>query len=431
MIRRNSSFGIWTLTFLVVASMVGAGVFTTSGLSLASLRDPSLVLWAWLVGGLVALAGAYSYGLLVRLIPESGGEYAFLSRAAHPFLGFMAGWVSLLAGFSGAIAFAATTLESYLPFGSMLPKGTVAVTAVLLGAGLHGFYRTAGVVTQNLSVVIKLGLILVFIVIAGVDWGGGDWMGEALPVEADTAPWWLAFAQALVWISLSYSGFNAAVYVAAEAKSPGVVAKALLAGTVAVVVMYLLLNAAFVLAPAPADIAGQPDVAARAARAIGGANLEAAVRGVIVLALFTSVLSMMMAGPRVYAKMADDGFLPRQLRLRPDCHWPPVMLQAAIAIGMILVASLQDLLGYLGLTLSLSAAASVACLFMPASRKKLSGVALILPAFFVTATLLSAGLLVARDPWQALGTVLTVVVAAAMYVVSGKGDGKGESRKQK
>ena len=146
------------------------------------------------------------------------------------------------------------------------------------------------------------------------------------PAASEAGPWGLAFAEALVWISLSYSGFNAAVYVAAEAKAPKVVAKALLVGTVAVVVMYLLLNAAFVLAPPPADIAGQPDVAARAARAIGGANLETAVRGVIGLALFTSVLSMMMAGPRVYAKMAEDGFLPPQLRLHPGRHWPPVLL---------------------------------------------------------------------------------------------------------
>jgi APA family basic amino acid/polyamine antiporter len=426
--RRDGGFGIWTLTFLVVASMVGAGVFTTSGYTLGSLRDPSLVLWAWLVGGVIALAGAYSYGRLVRLIPESGGEYAFLSRAAHPFLGFTAGWVSLLAGFSGAIAFAATTLESYLPFGGGLPEGTVAVIAVLLGAGLHGFYRSTGVATQNLSVAIKLGLIVVFIVIAGVDWGGGDWKGTALPVEPESGPWWLAFAQALVWISLSYSGFNAAVYVAGEAKSPRAVAKALLAGTAVVVVMYLLLNGAFVLAPAPEAIAGQEDVAALAAEAIGGGRLEAAVRAVIGLAMFTSVLSMMMAGPRVYAKMADDGFLPKQLQLRPDRHWPPVILQAAIAIAMILVTTLKDLFDYLGLTLSLSAAASVACLFMPKIRKELKSMELILPAFFVVATLVLAGLFVARDPWQALGTVLTVVVAAVMYFLTKIGMRRGEKR---
>ncbi len=417
---KEGRYGISTLTFLVVASMIGAGVFTTSGFTMTSLRDPWLVLAAWLVGGGVALAGAYSYGCLVRLIPESGGEYAFLSRAAHPFLGFVAGWVSLLAGFSGAIALAATTLESYLPISDALPRGTVAVVVVLLGAGLHGFYRSLGVVTQNLSVLIKLLLIAAFIVVAGFDWAGGTWQGTALPAALEAGPWWLAFAQALVWISLSYSGFNAAVYVAAEAKTPTVVAKALLMGTGVVVVVYLLLNAAFVLAPLPEKIAGQPDVAARAAEAIGGATLAAGVRGVIALALFTSVLSMMMAGPRVYAKMAGDGFLPPQLRLHPDRHWPPVLLQAAVAVAMILLASLQDLLGYLGLTLSLSAAASVACLFLPKSRMQLRRMELILPLVFVVTTLVSAGLLVARDPRQALGTLLTFAVAAGMYVLTKK-----------
>ena len=163
-------FGRPTLTFLVIANMVGAGVFTTSGFTLESLRSPAWVVAAWVVGGLIALAGAISYGQLVRAIPESGGEYLYLSRIAHPLLGCVAGWVSLIAGFSGAIAFAATALEGYLvPAVSRpawLPEDTVAAGVVVAGGLLHGVHVRAGAWLQNVAVVGKLGLLGVFVVIA-------------------------------------------------------------------------------------------------------------------------------------------------------------------------------------------------------------------------------------------------------------------------
>ena len=106
-------FGLLTLVSLVVANMIGAGVFTTSGFALADLGTPDRVMVAWLTGGVLAVCGALSYGALVRRITDSGGEYLFLSRVIHPAAGFVAGWVSLLAGFTGAIAFAASALEAY------------------------------------------------------------------------------------------------------------------------------------------------------------------------------------------------------------------------------------------------------------------------------------------------------------------------------
>jgi APA family basic amino acid/polyamine antiporter len=225
----------------------------------------------------------------------------------------------------------------------------------------------------------------------------------------------LAFAQALVWISLSYSGFNAAVYVAGESKSPIVVARALLAGTAMVTLLYLLLNGLFVMAPPGEVVSGQADVAALAAGWIGGDGFERFVRLVISLALVTSVLSMMMAGPRVYGKMAEDGILPKAFEIRPGRVWPAVTLQMGVAVVLILFGTMQDLLGYLGLTLSLCAAASVFCLFQGKNRNLVKGWKRIPPIIFVSATLISAVLLTLRDPWQALGTVVTLVVGALGY----------------
>jgi len=410
-------FGWWTLTFLVVANMIGAGVFTTSGFTLASLREPSLVILAWLVGGVIALCGAYSYGLLVKRMPVSGGEYAFLSQAAHPFLGFIAGWISLLAGFSGAIAFAAVSFEAYLP--ELLPHGILAALLVISGAMIHGARTHLGAGIQNATVALKLLMLAVFLAVSFWSLNSGTWNYDALPPLPDESPA-LAFAQALVWISLSYSGFNAAVYVAGEAASPNVVARALLTGTALVALLYLLLNTVFVLAPPASEIAGQPDVAAIAALAIGGEGFAQFTRLVIAFALLTSVLSMMMAGPRVYGKMADDGLLPKFFALHPERTWPAVCLQLVVALILVFAGSLQDLLSYLGLTLSLSTALSVACLFLGDPSRRITGLRALPPLLFILATLTTATLLVIRDPWQALGTGLTLVIGGLAYFLLGR-----------
>lgn len=409
---RSKGFGFWTLTFLVVANMVGAGVFTTSGFTLASLGSPGLVMLAWLVAGLIALCGAFSYGLLVQRVPVSGGEYAFLSAAGFPFVGFVAGWVSLLAGFSGAIAYAALALEEHLP--GDFPAKMPAITVVVLGALAHGAKRVIGAATQNAAVVFKLVLLVVILAYGVWSLTSVGWQGEGSVRNAE-GPAILAFAQALVWISLSYSGFNAAVYVAGESRSPIVVARSLLAGTAMVTLLYLLLNGLFVMAPPGEVVSGQADVAALAAGWIGGDGFERFVRLVISLALVTSVLSMMMAGPRVYGKMAEDGILPKAFEIRPGRVWPAVTLQMSVAVVLILFGSMQDLLGYLGLTLSLCAAASVFCLFQGKNRNLVKGWKRIPPILFVSATLISAVLLTLRDPWQALGTAVTLVVGALGY----------------
>jgi APA family basic amino acid/polyamine antiporter len=402
----EKSFGFWTLTFLVVANMIGAGVFTTSGFTLASLGDPSLVLLAWLVGGLIALCGAFSYGLLTRLMPVSGGEYVFLSKTVHPFVGFVAGWVSLLAGFSGAIAFAALALESYLP--GNFPAKLPAVGVIVAGAILHGAKRWLGAGIQNTAVFLKLLLLVIFLCwsASAIDWGSES------PRAIESSGGTLVFAQALVWISLSYSGFNAAVYVAGEASAPRVVARALVCGTGLVVILYLLLNAAFVMGAPASEIAGRPDVAARAANWIGGTGFESFTRVVISLALVTSVLSMMMAGPRVYGKMAEDGVIPGIFILREDRVWPAVLLQMGLALLLVSAGSLMELLSYLGLTLSLSAAVAVGSLFRGA---RVRGWSAIPPALFVLATLGAATLLILHDPRQALGTGITLMLGAVAY----------------
>lgn len=421
---KRSRFGFWTLTFLVVANMAGAGVFTTSGYALADLGSPRLVLAAWLVGGLIALAGASSYGRLAAIMPESGGEYLFLSRAAHPLLGFLAGWVSLLAGFSGAIAFAATALEEYVR-PSWAAPGETAVWTIVAAGVLHGFVPGTGARLQNALVALKL-LVLVGIVLVAA-----RGLPEASPEASGPSGWPLAsaFAGSLVWISLSYSGFNAAVYVAGEV--PGarkIVPRALLAGTALVTGLYLLLNAVFVYAD-PERVAGRADVAVAAVQILGGPTLAAVVRWTIAACLLTSVLSMMMAAPHVYAQMADDGFLPWRLGFRQGELWRATTLQTVLSLWLVVLSDLQGLLSYLGLTLSLSSAATVACLFLPGLRTRPVWHPVHWPpTIYLAGTLTAAVTLVSFQPWQAAGTVATFAAGGLVYLLIRKGDGERGQR---
>ena len=422
--------GLPSLSALVVANMVGAGVFTTSGFALADLGRPSFVLAAWAVGGGLALCGALSYGALARRMTESGGEYLFLARAVHPLAGFLAGWVSLLAGFTGALAFAAEALEVYAaPPGSALgalPSGTVATAALVVAGLLHGWRVRMGTVPQNVAVGLKLGLLVLFVlaaVFAGEAWVGGPLPGSSGVPAAFSIT---AFAGSLVWISLSYSGFNAAVYVVDEARDARrTVPRSMWTATLAVTALYLALNAVFVLAPPPDVVAGREDVAAAAARFIGGNAFAAAVRVLIALALWTSVSAMTMAGPRVYAKMAADGLFPRVLLPSSgSATGPPraaIALQVALAVFAVWISGIEGLLSYLGFTLWLSTAATVVVLFLLRRREGAEAVPVpgypFVPALYVGAVLVFAVLAAFRAPSELAAAAVTLALGIAAYFV--------------
>jgi amino acid transporter len=418
------TLGLFSLVCLIIANMIGAGVFTTSGFALGDLGSPNRVFAAWIVGGIIALAGAISYGGLVRRMTESGGEYLFLSRVIHPVAGFIAGWVSLLAGFTGAIAFAARAFETYAfpTRPDWLPSGVAASGMVLLAAVLHGLRVQTGAASQNVAVVLKMILITGFLVFAAI-----VAMGQgAAPAPPELGPFSIAaFAGSLVWISLSYSGFNAAVYVAGEARDAQRQApRALWIGTIIVTVVYVALNAAFVYLPPFESVVGKEDVAAAAAQAIGGSTAAVWIRIITVLALITSVFSLVMAGPRVYARMADDGVFPKFFRFgERGAPTAAIMGQAALAIAVIAISDLRDLLSYLGFTLSMSAALSVCSLFIIAKREGRQAVSVwgypFTPLFYVLVTLILAGIAGWRQPLQLMAAIITILSGSVVFYAFG------------
>ena len=409
--------------------MIGAGVFTTSGFAMGDLGSPVYVLAAWVVGGLVALLGALSYGALARLIPLSGGEYIFLSRSIHPMVGFIAGWVSLLAGFTGAIAYAAITFEAYLSplLGEAnLPPKLLATVVILAAVLIHGLRVKGGAITQNFAVVAKLVLLCGFILFAFLWSAPSGWVGVAAYRIGEPAEFSItAFSLTLMWVSFSYSGFNAAVYIAGEVENARtLIPRAMFYGTAITITLYILLNIIFVFAPAPESIAFQQDVAAIAAQALGSERLSLVVRLIIIIALFTSVSAMVMVGPRVYARMADDGLMPSILRFTGETPLSSIVMQAALAIGLVWIAGLRELLSYLGFTLGLSAALAVASVFVlvrrrPETRPNLPGYPWA-PAGFILFTLLFSVLAAMRNPWEMVAALLTIGSAIIVYLVIGK-----------
>ncbi len=398
MAERSASrrrLGVVSLAAVVVGNMVGAGVFTTSGFALADLGSPGRVLAAWGVGAIVAVAGALCYGALAVRLRESGGEYLFLSRTLHPGVGFVAGWVSLWAGFTGAIAFAAETAQSYLsPWLPRPLQGDPCGSLLILGAGaLHAARLAAGTLVQNVLVAVKLIALLALVAF-------GAWHLPDLAPPAALPPWsWGAFAVTLTWVSLSYSGWNAAVYVAGEARAlDRALPRAMLGATLLVSALYLALNAVFVAA-APAPDLAVPDIAAAAAGALGGAPAAAAVRAVVALACTTSIFSMVMAGPRVYARMADDGVFPRWLRFRGEVPRAAVWLQVGLSVAVLWASGLRAQLSNLGWILSLGTVLAVIGLCV--LRRREGPVAVPIPGY----------------PWVPLGFVAATLGAAVGMVL--------------
>lgn len=375
----NQPFGFISLVALVVASMIGSGVFTTSGFALGDLKDARLVVAVWCIGGVVALCGAIGYGALAARLPGSGGEYLYLSRAIHPAIGFLAGWISLVAGFTVPMAAAAKTFATYLLSGWAEGESNivwVAAGAIVIAAIANMVSSSAGAWLQNSMVIVKLSLLSFFIAIA---WAAPPekWHANEVVSTQDvqmTAQYMqtigttlLAMAGSLVWVSLSYTGFNAAIYVAGEAKrAERWVPRSMLVATVIVTILYVVLNYIFVHGAPAEKIAFVPEVALVVAKELSGDGLASLVRFIVCLATFTSVWSIAIAGPRVYVQMTQDGVMPNGLVGQGREPRLAILVQALLAIVVLYFASLQQMLGYLGLTLSLCAAVTVACVWIPA-----------------------------------------------------------------
>jgi len=341
-------------TAVVVADMVGVGVFTSLGFQVKDIPSGFSILTLWILGGIVALCGVFSYAELGAMFPRSSGEYNFLSRAFHPAFGFLAGWVSATVGFAAPVALAAMAFGEYckavLDVGSPLALALAVVWLVSL-VQLAGVRHSANF--QLASTILKVVLIVAFLV-AGFVLPAPQAVSFA-PHAADlgyltSAP----FAISLVFVMYSFSGWNAATYITGEITSPQQsLPRSLLTGTLIVLVLYVALNAVFLIA-APIDrLAGQLQVASIAGSYIFGDLGGRIVAGLICVGLVSSISAMMWIGPRVTMTMGEDipalGLFARKSRRGAPAY--AILFQLAVATLLLFTRSFEAVLDFIQFSL--------------------------------------------------------------------------------
>ncbi len=299
--------GFRTACGIVVANIIGTGVFTSLGFQVAAIQSGFALLMLWIVGGILALCGALCYGELSAALPRSGGEYHFLSAIYHPALGFVAGFVSATVGFSAPIALSAMAFGRYAE-GTLERGSAVALSFALVWITtlVHLRGTKSGTLFQDFFTFIKVVLIAVLI-------GGGLMVQPKQPLSFLPAAGGAgdiltpAFAVALVYVMYAYSGWNAASYITSEIDRPEkTVPRALLAGTLLVLVLYTTINAIFLATTPEREMSGQIEVALIAGKHIFGEGGGRLVGGIICLGLVSAVSSMTWIGPRVMMAMGED-----------------------------------------------------------------------------------------------------------------------------
>lgn len=365
-------FRYTTVTAVVIANMIGTGVFTSLGFQLLDIRSGFVLLMLWAVGGLAAVCGAMTYAELGAAMPRSGGEYNFLTRIYHPAAGFVSGWVSATIGFAGPTALAAMTFGAYAT--SILPGGGSDWLEKLLAAGLvigltliHAGSRRNSGGLQLIFTVLKVGIIVTFCIFALVLIDTPQAV-TFLPVAGDGALLTSGtFAVALIYVSFAYTGWNAATYLSSELEQPQrTLPWILMGGTSVVTILYVILNFVF-LYSAPMDaMAGQVEVGYIAAEAAFG-ELGGRFTGLVFAMLLVSTVSAMtLAGPRVIQVMGED--FPALKRLgktnKDGIPSTAIFLQSSLALLFIFSSTFESILVFAGFTLALNSFATVLGIFV-------------------------------------------------------------------
>ncbi len=364
--------GFLAATLLVIGNIIGIGIFTTSGLIATEVGNSPWLLGVWLIGGMLALIGAICYSVLAVRTPQAGGEYAFLYPSYGPLPAFLSGWASLIIGFSAPIAASALGLVIYQgPFlpdfvsrSTLLQKCLAALTIMfiswLLFWGLKFGNRLHGIITL-------FNLALTFGFASAVLWLAPTsenlepiFTGNSAPVDPSS------LGQAIVLVMFSYSGWNAAAYMAEEIRRPSrYIPGALLLGTGTVILAYLLMNLAYFGAVPLSQLQGELAVAEITAQTIFPTQASIFVTTLVLFSILSSITAMSIAGPRVYFAMSRNRLLPSWLSEIDEKRKIPmksILFQAAVAISMVAIGTFREILLFAGVILMLFSTLTVSVL---------------------------------------------------------------------
>jgi APA family basic amino acid/polyamine antiporter len=376
----NKHLGTYSAVFLVVASMLGTGILTTTGIILALVKTPGAVLGVWVLGGLLALVGAWCYGELARLVPRNGGEATILRELLSPTLGEIAGLTSFVVGFAACNAASSLAFVDYL--GEAIPNISVhpqllASLILLLVTSMHGMFGPVGLRIQTLLATAKFTLLAVLALY-------GIFFAAPLVMETSTSSGALqqattygaagfggAWGQAMMLVMFAYSGWNAAIYVAGEIHEPVKnVRRILMMGTSIVVLLFVAVNVVLLTQLPVHELEGVRPVIATLVKHFFGVQASAVFSGLVAFALLSSLGVGAFLGPRVLAAMLD--WLGKNEHHKNDTH--PIVkpgliwLQAGLSILMVLTGSFVQILTVMGFLLGLFPIISILTLY----RKKIA-----------------------------------------------------------
>lgn len=437
----SRELGLFTATCIVVANMIGSGIFTTSGVMSARLPGPWWVLGCWFLGGCIAAAGALSFAELATRMPKAGGEYVYLHRIYGPLPAFLTGWTSFFVGFSAPIALSAFGFTEYLFAGLtsrfQIDPGTIEIGKKLLATAiiavftaLHYLGLRLGARVQNYLTILKVGILFSLVALI-LTVGSGSWSNYAV-TESSAAGGW-AFGSAMMMVLFAYSGWNASAYIAGELRKPRrTLPLSLLIGTAIVTVLYLLLNGMIFYA-APYDaLKGKIAVVERAA--VWGLGSWAAdlFSGMVGVAMLSSLSAFVLIGPRIYYAMARDRlFLPfaGDVHERYGVPGKAIVVQGAVAILMVMLGTFEQLLLYVGFALGIFPWLAIAGLFI-ARRKRIGEENAykawgypVIPLFYLICSSVLMTIAYMDRPFESTAAIISVLVGVPIYYlwVSGLG----------
>ena len=436
---KSAGFGLSVAIYVVVSSMVGVGVLTTSGYTVAAVGSNQLMLGLWLFGGIVALCGALTIAELSAALPASGGEYIYLYEAYGPPVAFLSGWVSFIIGFAAPIAASAFAAASYLlaPIGLPQANGrltvqVVATLAILAFAVIHSSGRGRTVRIHSAVTLLKVGILASFL-IAGLaaGWRRGMNLADRPPLDLGVAT---AMLFSLIYISYAYTGWNAAAYLAGEIEDPGRrLPWAILIGTAAVIILYLGLNLVYALALPAAEVVRIAErdgfdavapIADLAARRLFGPTWAAPLSVAVGMTLLASLSAYVLTGPRVAFAMARAGHFPAIAgRLSARSRTPAVAtaMQVTWALVLLWTGSFESIVIYSGVGVALFSMLAVSSVYVlrrirpDLPRPFRTPGYPIVPAVFLAVMGLLSLMAFAQRPWASLYSLLSILAGLPVY----------------
>jgi APA family basic amino acid/polyamine antiporter len=357
---------------IVVANMIGTGAFTSLGFQVVELNNTFAILSLWLLGGILALSGAFSYAEIGTVINKSGGEYAFLSHIYHPLAGYLSGWISLTVGFAAPVALSAIACMEYLPVKMAYPQ----IGGILLIAGItliHSYNLSYSSRFQNGCTLFKVLLILAIICAGLVVPDGAEnaiHVGSSFVQEITSA----AFAVSLIYVSYSYTGWNAAAYISEEFKHPAkALPIALIGGTLLVTVLYTLLQYVFLRHIPLTELVGTINVGTVAVDHMLGRHYANIFGATISVLLVSSISSMVWIGPRVTASIAKEHYLWRYFTSNAKAiPVKALWLQFAISAFLLVTGTFEQIMIYCGILLTVSSLLVVTGVFILRHKNRLA-----------------------------------------------------------